>query len=236
MKTNYLPTAEGDAILVTAHAKHQYVLSSAQVALGYGISLNALREHQKKHADELIEGKHWIRTEDDSTATGLLLWTKRGVIRLGFFIHSKSAKRFRAAAEDLVIQSAEPQLAPRQNSFTHPEGYVLIPHEAIAQMTQAMLEQNREILGMLSQLADRLSLPGKSSTPPKFPGGCSVSEYFLKRGIRLSRSQAATYGQNAKAYAQKHQLLWGRKRYEGNTVNAFQTEDLDKVFGEIFKA
>ncbi len=35
------------------------------------------------------------------------LWTKRGIIRLGFFIKSNRAKQFRDWAEDLIIFATE---------------------------------------------------------------------------------------------------------------------------------
>ncbi|EIQ01065.1 hypothetical protein OpiT1DRAFT_05632 [Opitutaceae bacterium TAV1] len=40
------------------------------------------------------------------------LWTKRGVIRLGFFIKSERAKKFRNAAEDLTLWYTEGSLVP----------------------------------------------------------------------------------------------------------------------------
>lgn len=109
---------DGLDIDVRPHAEHEYVLETGLVAKGYGVSPEVIRRHKQNHAAELVEGKHWLRVESTGATnlnarySGLkrgndtiTLWTKRGIVRLGFFIRSERAKRFRDAAEDLVIAS-----------------------------------------------------------------------------------------------------------------------------------
>lgn len=69
-----------------------------------------------EHCDELIEGKHFVTSVTKSNAGcksgGYLqntptLWTKRGIVRLGFFIKSERAKMFRDWAEDLVVNKID---------------------------------------------------------------------------------------------------------------------------------
>lgn len=61
--------------------------------------------------DELEEGKHFIEGVTDShssTNQKKTMWTKRGVIRLGFFIKTPMAKEFRDWAEEQnTINNAE---------------------------------------------------------------------------------------------------------------------------------
>jgi phage antirepressor YoqD-like protein len=89
--------------------EHEYVLPSKDVATGYGCSVSVIRDHKSNHGDELLEGKHWISVDnpDGNPRAGIphkeTYWTKRGIIRLGFFIRSERAKAFRDAAEDLII-------------------------------------------------------------------------------------------------------------------------------------
>lgn len=102
---------EDESVAVTPHAEHEFTLTSKDVARGYGVSAEVIRNHKANHADELTEGKHWV-VENINTLGGSqqsTLWTKRGVIRLGFFIRSERAKRFRDAAEDLVLAAITPQ-------------------------------------------------------------------------------------------------------------------------------
>lgn len=111
-------TIDRETIPVTPDPFHEYVLTTDQVAQGYGINPTTLRRHKTNHADELLEGKHWFTCVQNMNARvgegyakEQTLWTKRGVIRLGFFIRSERAKRFRDAAEDLILRTSQPASA-----------------------------------------------------------------------------------------------------------------------------
>lgn len=111
---NNIITIDSDEIVVRLSTEHEYVLNSKEVALGYGVSYDAIRQHKSRHEDELVEGKHFLTVTDSHSHAGKgpqsqILWTKRGVIRLGFFIKSARAKKFRDAAEDLIIRETAPQ-------------------------------------------------------------------------------------------------------------------------------
>ncbi len=84
----------------------EWLISTKDVAFGYGVSMENIRSQKANHSDELIEGKHFISNFtifDGKQNRSTTVWTKRGVIRLGFFIKSERAKKFRDWAEDLVI-------------------------------------------------------------------------------------------------------------------------------------
>ncbi|ALW89648.1 hypothetical protein AUC44_12670 [Deinococcus actinosclerus] len=108
---------------MTPDPTHEFTATTEQVALGYGVSQENIRQHKLSKADELIEGKHWITVTSgvSNPNAGNLqrqqtLWTKRGIVRLGFFIRSARARLFRDMAEDLVIG----QLASVTNSHAQP--------------------------------------------------------------------------------------------------------------------
>ena len=86
---------------VTPDVQHEYVLTNAQVAEGYGITAENVRYQKRNHVDELKENKHWVVriTNTPGGKQKTTYWTKRGVVRLGFFIRSPRAKAFRDAAE-----------------------------------------------------------------------------------------------------------------------------------------
>lgn len=109
VSVDYIPSQE-----------HEYLMTAEQVAKGYGISVATLRSHKYEHQDELVEGKHFItciqslnphvgKTNADrkSATYKQVLWTKRGIVRLGFFVKSERAKIFRNLTEDLVIKLDE---------------------------------------------------------------------------------------------------------------------------------
>jgi hypothetical protein len=97
-------------LYVRPNENHEWLMETKLVAEGYEVDESNIKYHQKKHNDELIENKHFIRVRNPHSnprggiAHVQLFWTKRGVIRLGFFIKSARAKLFRDWAEDLIIR------------------------------------------------------------------------------------------------------------------------------------
>lgn len=96
---------------VVTDPKHEWLLSTKDVAEGYGLNEAAVRMTKGRHADELVEGKHFIHdvTKRDGVSGGskTTMWTKRGVARLGFFIKTPMAKEFRDWAEDYIIEGGQ---------------------------------------------------------------------------------------------------------------------------------
>lgn len=99
-----LNVTEGLTVQIIPNQSHEFLMDTQQVAIGYGVSYANIREHKRVN-DEFIEGKHFISGVriSDSDPVNKIYWTKRGIVRLGFFIKSKNAKLFRDWAEDLII-------------------------------------------------------------------------------------------------------------------------------------
>lgn len=105
---NIIAFKDGTSIEVNPHEDHEYTLSTALVAEGYQVSPVTIRRHLQNNADELVEGKHFYRIQNMNAGNrSELHWTKRGIIRLGFFIKSERAKEFRDKAEDLILGHLE---------------------------------------------------------------------------------------------------------------------------------
>lgn len=147
--------SENLSVEVIPDEQHEFLMSTNEVAKGYGVSSGTIRTHKLEHKEELVEGKHFITVINDRTGirkTGSsvgktnadcksgnyqlrqlpsasnkdtsvtksnadcksggyqfrqVLWTKRGIVRLGFFVKSERARLFRDWAEDLVITKIE---------------------------------------------------------------------------------------------------------------------------------
>lgn len=84
--------------------QHEFLLTNKDVALGFGTTIQSLTQAKKNNQDELIEGKHFIKLEVQTKGgkQKVIHWTKRGIVRLGFFIKSEKAKAFRDWAEDYI--------------------------------------------------------------------------------------------------------------------------------------
>ena len=108
-------TFENTPLHVKEDTTHEFLLSNAEVALGYGIKLDQLSQAKRNHQDALLEGKHWVRLHVNTKGgrQGVIHWTKRGIVRLGFFIKSKQAEAFRDWAEDYIINKEnDPNYVP----------------------------------------------------------------------------------------------------------------------------
>ena len=106
-------------VILTPDPTHEFTATTEQVALGYGVSVSTIRDHKANRPEELVEGKHFLTVGITDAGNGNLtrtLWTKRGIVRLGFFIRSKRARLFRDMAEDLVLNA--------MNSTAAPAGYI----------------------------------------------------------------------------------------------------------------
>ncbi|WP_212744212.1 hypothetical protein [Maribacter sp. ACAM166] len=106
-----MQVTDGLAVAVYPNHQHEFLLPTKEVALGYGVSPYTIRTHKRDHTEELVEGKHFISTVGITNgakgSTRGTMWTKRGIVRLGFFIKSERAKLFRDWAEDLIIKVDE---------------------------------------------------------------------------------------------------------------------------------
>lgn len=107
---------ENTYLEMQADVEHEFLMTTKQVAKGYGCSESVLRSHKRKRSDgeypELIEGKHFVSSVQKMDARRnlektVVYWTKRGVIRLGFWIETERAKIFRDWAEELILGAVE---------------------------------------------------------------------------------------------------------------------------------
>ncbi|WP_298085513.1 hypothetical protein [uncultured Campylobacter sp.] len=72
--------------------------TSEYVAERYGVSEKTIRDHKREHADEIVEGIHFVVAKNDRNRP-VIKWTLRGIIKLGMFIRSNESKAFRIWAE-----------------------------------------------------------------------------------------------------------------------------------------
>jgi len=108
-----LQVTEGLTVSVIPNLNHQFLMPTKEVAKGYGVAPGTIRTHQTKNPEDFIEGKHFIKGVENTDTLGKniqphqVFYTKRGIVRLGFFIKSKNARLFRDWAEDLIVHQLE---------------------------------------------------------------------------------------------------------------------------------
>jgi prophage antirepressor-like protein len=134
---------------------HEFLMSSHDVAQGYGIKSANLREHKRQHDDELIEGKHFIsvRKTDSNPRAGIphiqTMWTKKGIVRLGFFIKSEEAKKFRDWAEDYILGGHAVATA----SDTHLMSLIETQTQTLSQMILASQRQSEMMMQAMNTIS-----------------------------------------------------------------------------------
>lgn len=123
-KRGLLPVTvmEGVTVNVVPDERFEFLLSTRDVAAGYGVTRYVIRQVQCRYGEEFVRGKHFVTGCDilshlhakgvSTPITSIrqpnqIYWTKAGIIRLGFFIKSARAKLFRDWAEELVIRLDE---------------------------------------------------------------------------------------------------------------------------------
>lgn len=110
---------DGIKLPIIPDQENEWLLETSLVAQGFRVQRNSIRMAQIRHSSELSEGKHYLlsQTVTAGQRRKIVFWTKRGIIRLGFFIKGEKAKRFRDWAEDLVLDKLTEAAQPIQ----HPE-------------------------------------------------------------------------------------------------------------------
>lgn len=56
--------AENLVVKVEPNREHEFLMTTEDVANGYGVSGGTVRKHRLEHNEELIEGKHFILVEN----------------------------------------------------------------------------------------------------------------------------------------------------------------------------
>ena len=101
--------ADGLTVSTFKHPNHDFLMPSKDVAEGYGVSASTLRTCMSRYPNDFTEGIHFVRavsvvTPLKNVQPHAVLWTKRGVISLGFHIQGKKALMFRQWAENVILE------------------------------------------------------------------------------------------------------------------------------------
>lgn len=99
---------------ILPNEQYEFLMTTKEVAIGYGTSKYSVFKSLQRNSGDFEQGKHFVLGVDIlSTPTNgaiqhnSILLTKRGIVRLGFFIKSERAKLFRDWAEELIIRIDE---------------------------------------------------------------------------------------------------------------------------------
>lgn len=147
------------------------------VADRYGTTTINVRAHKRLHADEIVEGIHFI-TEQNKFGVNEIKWTLRGIIKLGMFIRSEKAKGFRLWAE----QELEKTILKQMQAFAEAREHNLRLVDEISNLRAVQISQGkrhrRELAnkqGQITKLKNKLAF---FDAPEFKPFSCDHPSYL----------------------------------------------------------
>lgn len=172
------------------------------VAKRYGTSETNIRDHKREHADEIVEGIHFI-VETNKFRKTAIKWTLRGIIKLGMFIRSKEAKYFRLWAEQELEKTILSELTLAKETRQKNLSLVSKVADLNAVLIDNAKRHKREINGYKSQLKqhnDKIvvlkhELEKASNPRPSDPIYAQIKaerDYYKERYKKLSQSKDET--------------------------------------------
>lgn len=127
--------------------------STEYVADRYGVSTTTIKDHKRLHADEMIEGIHFVVAKNDRNRP-VIKWTLRGIIKLGMFIRSEKAKGFRLWAE----QELEKTILKQVQAFAEAREHNLRLVDEISDLKAEQKHNQNVINGYKSQISQHNAL------------------------------------------------------------------------------
>lgn len=175
------------------------------VAKHYGTSEGNIKAHKREHADEIIDGVHFVYELVDTNGgkQEVLKWTLRGIIKLGMFIRSKEAKYFRLWAEQELEKTILSELTLAKETRQKNLSLVSKVADLNAVLIDNAKRHKREINGYKSQLKqhnDKIvvlkhELEKASNPRPSDPIYAQIKaerDYYKERYKKLSQSKDET--------------------------------------------
>jgi len=175
------------------------------VAKRYGVDTSAITNHKRRHADEIIDGVHFVYELVDTNGgkQEVLKWTLRGIIKLGMFIRSKEAKYFRLWAEQELEKTILSELTLAKETRQKNLSLVSKVADLNAVLIDNAKRHKREINGYKSQLKQhndkivvlRHELEKASNPRPSDPIYAQIKaerDYYKERYKKLSQSKDET--------------------------------------------
>ena len=179
-----------------------FTVSNKEVASAFGVGETAIRNHKAR--SEFTEGKHYVSQLVSGTDNKFrTMWTKRGIIRLGFKLQeTEFTIAFRDWAEDYIINGGE-QVVPMTNEQIMANAMV-IAQKTLSDMTnkvEALHGANNLLVDRNQRLFETVEEKEEEIQTQK-----DINEHIS------DRSEAITIGEWAKMMFDLHGTTIGQNR------------------------
>jgi len=147
--------------------KYQWLITLKELSLAFDVGLNVIIEIQSEHDSDLIEGKHFIfdsiGSEYWNDSTKRLLWTKKGVMRLAFWLNNKRVIEAIDFFEELQFNIVKKETHER--IYNEVEEALLEAIETLREKDVFNVSQLNEIINSVDNFAQKKrSLNSKDSS------------------------------------------------------------------------
>lgn len=165
------------SVTVLTYSEFEFLMTTNDVAKGYGISPDSVHSQKHYNASEFKEGVHFVKGLGISKTLGIkgiqpnaIYWTKAGVVRLGFFIKSERAKMFRDWAEQVVLAVSAPKVElPKAVRRNHNR---LSKDRLVEILSLVALVDDKEVrTALVQKLMPDLNVPAVQLQLPLHEGG-----------------------------------------------------------------
>jgi len=155
-----------------ADKKHNWLLSVHETCEAFGIDRASIDALRQSHAETLSEGRHFLYTTISSggvSTSKIMFWTKKGIIRLAYYLKTDAALAFLDFAEDLKFtfdKEEDPQIA---HFYDEVEETLLQKLELLKGDSASSLEELNKLIYTVNNLAEKkaaLKEGGKKETSP----------------------------------------------------------------------
>ena len=97
------------SVQITPDSKYEFLITTNELAAAYGVTEKAIRA--QKSRNEFVDGIHFFQSLQNVARGNLkynrTFYTKRGMIRMGFFVKSERAEQVRNWAENALMKELE---------------------------------------------------------------------------------------------------------------------------------
>ena len=141
-----------------ADTEHNWLLSLNETCEAFGIDKKAIEALQHSHIDTLTEGRHFLYTTITSggvTTSKIMFWTKKGIIRLAYYLKTDSALTFLDFAEDLHFTTDNEGNRQIAHFYDEVEDTLLQKLELLKNDSGSSLEELNKLIYTVNNLAEK---------------------------------------------------------------------------------
>lgn len=141
-----------------ADNRHGWLLSQQETCEAFDIDQASLEGLLASHADSLQADRHFLSTSITSagmTTSKITFWTKKGIIRLAYYLKSDASLDFLDLAEDLELKSLQDDDGQTSHFYDEVEETLLQKLEQLKRDDESSLEDLNKLIFTINNLAQK---------------------------------------------------------------------------------